>query len=372
MPDITIHPVRTKSEWLQFVKFPYEIYKHDKNWIAPLLIDQKTLLDKNKNPFYKHSDVEFFLAELNRKIIGRIAGIVNYNHNSFHNEKTGFFGFFETINDYGVARRLYDTARDWIKSKGMIVMRGPVNPSTNDTAGFLSEGFDMPPVIMMTYNPSYYIDFTEKYGMTKAKDLYAYYITADTQFPEKLIRIAEMIRKKEGVTIRNINMKNFWKEVELVKEIYNKAWSKNWGFVPMTDEEFHHLAKDLKSIVMPEFALIAEVNEQAVGFSLTIPNVNQILKPINGKLFPFGIFYLLMNFKKINEARVIVMGVIHEYQKRGIDAVFHLETLKAGKKLGYRGGELSWVLEDNIPMIRTAEMVGAKIYKKYRIYEMSI
>jgi hypothetical protein len=367
--------VKTKKDLLAFIKFPWKIYKNDKNWVPPLISERKEFFDSKKNPFFEHSEVVFYLAKRNDEILGRICGIVNHNHINYQNEKAGFFGFFESIEDFEVAQLLLDTVKDWLKSKEMEIMRGPMNFSTNDELGFLLEGFDSPPAFMMPYNPKYYLDFMERYGMVKAKDLYAYYIDKNNRPPERMIKIAEEIRKKENLKIRKLNMKDFENEVKKIKDVYNSAWSKNWGAIPMTEEEFDHLAKNLKKIVDPDLVFLAEIDGEPAGFSMALPNINQLLIKLNGRLFPFGIFKLLW-FTKIhnvvNSVRILTMGVIHKYQKRGIDNIFYIDTYNTGEKKGYTWAEMSWVLEDNYLMNRASEILGARVYKKYRVYEMGI
>jgi GNAT superfamily N-acetyltransferase len=372
---LNIKSVDTKKDLMEFIKFPWKIYKDDKNWVPPLISERKEFLDKDKNPFFKHAEVVFYLAMKNGKIVGRIAGIVNHNHIEFQKEKAGFFGFFECVEDYEVAKILLDTVRDWLKSKGMGIMRGPANFSSNEEWGMLLEGFDSPPVFMMTYNPKYYLDFMERYGMKKAKDLYAYFIDKNSPPPERVVKMAENIKQKDEIKIHHINMKDLENEAEKVKAIYNSAWFPNWGFVPMTDEEFNHMVKGLKQIVDPHLVFIAEVNGKPAGFSLALPDVNLVLHKINGRLFLFGLFKLMWHTKiknKINGVRIITMGVVPEFQKRGIDTVFYVETYNVGVKRGYTWAELSWVLEDNVKMNRVLELLGAKLYKKYRIYEVNI
>jgi GNAT superfamily N-acetyltransferase len=377
MPDsvFSVKPAETRGDLMKFIKFPWSIYRKDANWVPPLLMERKEFLDRKKNPFFTHADVILLLAEKNGQVVGRIAGIVNHNHIKEHNEKVGFFGLFECVNDREVAKSLLDSVRDWLKSKGMEIMRGPANFSSNEDWGFLLEGFDSPPVIMMPYNPPYYLELVESYGLIKAKDLYAYFIDESLPTPARVVRMAENIRKKEGMTIRGLNMKEFSREVSEIKQIYNSAWSKNWGFVPMTDEEFDHMAKSLKQIVDPHMVFIAEVDGKPAGFSLALPDFNQVLVRMNGRLFPFGIFKLLWHTKvknKIDGVRIITMGVVPEYQKRGIDTVFYVETYNVGVKRGYRWAEMSWILEDNVLMNRMLELLGAKLYRKYRIYEIKI
>jgi len=372
--ELNIKEVVTKKDLMDFIKFPWKIYKNDKNWVPPLISERKEFFDKDKNPFFRHAEVVFYLAKRDGNVVGRIAGTVNHKHIEFQKEKAGFFGFFECVEDYEVAKALLDALRGWLKSKGMEIMRGPANFSSNEEWGMLLEGFDSPPVFMMTYNPKYYLDFMERYGMRKAKDLYAYFIDKNSPPPERVVKMAENIKQKEEIKIHNVNMKNLKNEVEKIKAIYNSAWSPNWGFIPMTDEEFDHMVKGLKQIVDPHLIFIAEMDGKPAGFSLALPDVNQVLHKINGRLFPLGLFKLLWHTKiknKINGVRIITMGVVPEFQKRGIDTVFYVETYNVGVKRGYTWAELSWVLEDNLKMNRILELLGAKLYKKYRLYEIN-
>ena len=367
--------METKKDLMEFIKFPWKIHKNDKNWVPPLIGERKDFFNEDKNPFFKHAEVIFYLAKKNAEMVGRIAGIVNHNHIEFQNEKAGFFGFFECVEDYEVARVLLDTVRNWLKSKGMEIMRGPANFSSNEEWGMLLDGFDSPPVFMMTYNPKYYLDFMERYGMRKAKDLYAYFIDKSSPPPQRVVKMAQNIKQKGGIDIHSVDMKDLKNEVEKIKTVYNSAWSQNWGFVPMTDEEFDHMVGGLKKIVDPHMVFIAEVDGKPAGFSLAVPDVNQVLHRINGRLFPFGLFRLLWHSKikdKIDGVRIITMGVSPEFQKKGIDTVFYVETFKVGVQRGYSWAEMSWVLEDNVKMNRILDLLGAKLYKKYRIYEIEI
>ena len=372
---IEIIEVNSPREMARFIKFPFRLYKHDPNWVPPLISERKAFFDRTKNPFFRYSHVKFFMAKKDGQIAGRIASIVNFNHNRFHEDKVGFFGFFECIDDYEVAKVLFRVALIELKKEGLTSMRGPTNFSTNYEVGFIIDDFSAPPVINMPYNPKYYIDFVERFGFTKAKDLYAYKITKENQPPERLVRIAEKIKEKENVTIRTLNLKKFKDELKVVNKIYNNAWSKNWGFIPLPDDEFLHIAKDMKEIVDPDLVYIAEVDGNPIGFSMALPNVYQILPYAKGRLFPFGVFKLLWHSKiknKIDSLRIITMGVEHDYQKRGIDNILHLETYKRGTAKGYNWGEISWVLEDNKLMNRLAELLGAKKYRTYRLYDLPL
>jgi len=373
---IKIRKVENEKDRMAFIKFPWDIYKGDPNWVPPLIFDVRKNLDPSKNPFFKHAEVQLFLAEKDGKLAGRIAAIKNDNHTDFHKDKAGFFGFFESIDDEEVSDLLLDTACEWVKSKGLNEIIGPVNPSTNDECGLLIDGFNSPPVFLMTYNPKHYINKIESFGFEKAKDLYAYYIPAevinDAKVMAKLERMSELIKKRSDVTTHKLNMKDLNNEVRKIEEIYNSAWESNWGFVPITTAEFDYLAESLKMVVDPDLVMFAEVAGKPAGFTLSLPDFNQVLKKMNGRLLPFGFLKILTGKKKIDFLRVIIMGVKPEYQKKAIDSVFYLETIKNGNKNGYTGAEISWVLEDNMPMRMTAEKLGAHIYKTYRIYKKSL
>ncbi len=373
---IKVRKVENETDRMKFIKLPWELYKGDPFWVPPLIFDVRKNLDPKKNPFFKHSEIDLFLAEKDGKLAGRIAAIKNDNHNNFHKDKAGFFGFFESIDDEDVSDMLFETACDWVKGKGFDEIIGPVNPSTNDECGLLVDGFDSSPVFLMTYNPRHYVQKIENFGFEKAKDLFAYYIPSEVikndKMMAKLERMSELIKKRSDITTHIVNMKDLKNEVRRIEEIYNSAWESNWGFVPITTDEFDFLAESLKMIVDPDLVIFAEVAGKPAGFTLALPDFNQILKKINGRLLPFGFLKILTGKKKIDFLRVIIMGVKPEYQKKAIDSVFYLETIKAGNRNGYTGAEISWVLEDNMPMRMTAEKLGAWIYKTYRIYRKSL
>ena len=372
MANFTMRSVQTKADTKKFIDFIYKLYNDDPNWVAPLRMDREKLIDKKKNPFYSHSSMELFLAERNGEVVGRIGAIVNDNHNKEHNDKLGFFGFFECINEQEVANALFDEAKKYLLSKGMNAMRGPANPSVNDEYGLLIDGFDSPPVVLMTYNPKYYATLIENYGLKKEKDLYAYILDQHTVYTDKFNRANEIVKQRNSLSFRPINMKDFKNEVRRIKEVYNAAWQYNWGAVAMTDAEFDALAEDLKMVVEPELVLIAESKGTMVGFGLSLPDINVRLKANkNGGLIG-GLLRLLVFKKKIDLVRVIVLGVIPEFQRSGAAGVLFYETAVRAKKLGYRYGEASWILEDNVMMNRAAEAMQGKRYKTYRIYQKEI
>ncbi|MCX6121309.1 MAG: hypothetical protein NTX44_06780 [Ignavibacteriales bacterium] len=372
MDGLIIRPIASKHDVNSFIRFLWKIYKNYPAWVPPLMMDRKKLMDREKNPFYKHSDAEFYLAEHEGEVVGRIGAIVNHNHNKEHGENIGFFGFFECINDQTVANALFDKAKEYLLAHGVTSMRGPANPSVNDEYGLLVEGFDVSPTVMMTYNPPYYVELIEKYGFRKAKDLYAYLLDQKKIYTDRFNRAHELVKKRHNLVFRTFNVKKFAEEVEKVKEVYNKAWAKNWGAVPMTDEEMDALAADLKPVIVPELVIFAEKDGKTIGFSLALPDINVPLKHNkNGYILP-GLYHLLTKKKEIDLVRVIVLGVLPEYLYTGAGGALFYETGANAKKLGYGYGEASWILEDNERMTKSAEAMLGIINKRYRIYEINL
>ncbi len=333
----------------------------------------KKLVDRSQCPFFEHSEAEFFLACRNGEPVGRIAAILNNNHNHFHNERTAFFGFFECMKDREAASALLARAEQWARDKGMTELRGPMNYSSNETLGLLIEGFDTCPCIMMTHNPPYYSAFIEAAGFEKNMDLYAWWLLTEKGLNPKIIRVGEKVLKGEGIQIRSINMKKFWDDVAIIKQIYNDAWSDNWGFVPMTDAEFHHMAKEMKPAIDPRVLLIAEKHGEPVAFSLALPDFNQALKKINGRLFPTGLIKLLYHARHIRQVRVLALGIAKKVQNwNGLGAALYYESFRRGVAAGYRSCEFSWTLETNDLINRSMSLFGAEIYKRYRIYRKQL
>jgi len=375
LPDIEIREVQSSGDLRTFIEFPLKLYKNERYYVPHLLSDRKKFFDKKTNPFFQHARVRYYLALNNSRPVGRIAGIVNNLHNEYNNEKTGFFGFLDCINDLEIASGLLDAATEFSKNEGMDIIRGPANFSTNDEVGLLIEGFDSLPAFMMTYNPPYYIDLYEKLGLHKVEDLIAYYIDDRSAPSDRVLRIVEKMRSRGKIDIRTIRMDDFLNELELIRIIYNGAWSKNWGFIPMTPDEFSHVANDFKKIIDPDLAFIAFVDGQPAGFSLALPDYNPIFKKMNGHLFPLGLFKFLYHTKikkSLTGLRLLTMGVIHKYHNIGLDMIFFVDTYNEGIRKGYHWAEISWVLERNVLMNKAAIQMGAKPYKKYRIYEKPI
>jgi len=353
----------------QFVEFPYRLYRDYPHYVPPLRIAVKELLDREKHPFYKDAEAEFFVAIKDGQVAGRVAAILDKAHNRFHQENAGFFGFFECINDQAVADALLQRAKRWVIDRGAKFLRGPVNPSTNYECGTLVEGFDSDPMVMMPYNPEYYPVLLERTGLRKSKDLWAWLSNANTIDIKKIDRVADKAVSGNGVKVRPIDMKNFDADVENVWNIYNSAWERNWGFIPMSKEEFKLQGKEMKQILKPELVLIGEVEGRVVGFALALPDINQALKPAQGKLIPTGLIKILYYQRLVKSVRVLALGVVEEYRASGLAAGFYATLVRNARKLGYGDCEMSWILEDNVLMNRSLEVMGAKRYKIYRIYE---
>jgi ribosomal protein S18 acetylase RimI-like enzyme len=338
--------------------------------VPPLLIDVKSRFSP-KYPFYAHGEVESYLARAgkNHEVVGRVCAVVNHLHNEFHKDKVGFFGFFDCVNDPEIARALLDHAGIFLKGRGLTSVRGPMNFSTNDEIGMLVDGFDTPPTVMSNHNPPYYNDLMAACGFVKANDLYAYEMFQG-EISERVMSIGEKLEKRNRIRVRTFNTKDFWGEIDRIFEIYNSAWEANWGFVPMTKEELKLIADTLKFIYDPRMVFFAETDAgKPIGFCLSLPDIHVILKKMNGRLFPTGIFKLLLGLKKIHRLRVWGMGVHRDYRGLGIDTIFYCRTYKQGTELGYNWAEFSWILEDNKPMNDAARALGGKPYKTWRIWE---
>ena len=355
----------------RYIDFPHDLYADDPNYVPELYMSQKDLFSRKKNPFYKNAEVEHFLAYQDGKIVGRITAFDNKRYNQIHKSNVGFFGFFDLNNDKEVCKALIETATSWCKKRGFEAMMGPFNYSLNDTAGLLVKGFDEPPKIMMTYNPPYYQELVEDYGFKKDMDLFAYLLYTD-KASEKSIRLAQALEKRlanQGITIRNINMKKFDEEVANLMDAYNSSWEDNWGAIPMTEEEILLLGSELKMIANPNWIYIAEDHGKVVGFGVTLNNINEITKGFKkGRIFPFNIFKLLWRRHKTRYVRILALGVLKEYRKKGIEAILFSKNILQARKDNVIAGEVSWVLENNEEMVRSAEKLNSELYKIYRIY----
>jgi len=377
--SVEIIPVRSSRDLRRFVDLPWKIYNPSDHpeWVPPLRIAVRDALDAKSNPFYETADRELFLALKHGRLVGRIAAIENRAHNAFHHDRVGFFGFFECTNDAEAAAALFRAAESWLGARKLVTMRGPMNPSTNHECGMLVGGFEQHPMIMTTWNPRYYPELVESLGFTKAKDLLAYFFplqgAAALDLPERYHLTAERALQGKTLVFRDLDIQNFAAEVDRCWEIYNSAWEKNWGFFPMSRASFLHEAKVLKYIVIPQFTFMAEVNGEPAGFMVIVPDYHRAYKTIgSGRLLPTGLFKILGAKPRLRTGRVMILGAKAEFRRRGIFALFMHEIVRRAKAYGAEGAEASWILEDNTKLNRPLTALGAKEYRRWRIYDRPI
>jgi hypothetical protein len=378
MIAVSIEPLsRSKKDLHRFFDVADRIYCGDPNWVPPLREDVAKVFG-DKNPFFRHAEMQLFVASRENEDVGRIAAILDRNHNEFHGEKTGFFGFFESENDRAVSDALLGAAAGWAGKRGMEVLRGPANPSLNDEAGLLVEGFETPPVLMMTYNPRYYATLLEEAGFRKAKDLLASWFEIGPEPLARFARINERFRRRNGdILVRKVSKGSLKADISKVRDVYNAAWEKNWGFVPMNPEEMDFMAARLKPLLDEIFLFLAEARKpdgslEPVGFMLSLPDYNTAIRPLGGRLLPFGWLKFLLGLKKIRTLRVVTLGLKEDYRMRGIQSLMFEEGLKAALKRGLTGCEVSWMLEDNALVLRSVKLWGGRLYKTYRMYDKRI
>ncbi len=378
MAPFTIRPVRTRRDREKFIRLPWALYRNDPAWVPPLLQERRDFLNPKKNPFFEHADMELFLAEKDGEPVGRISAQIDHLHNETHKEQTGFFGLFESINDPEVSSCLLNNAASWLKSRGMTVLRGPFNLSINEELGIVVKGQEHPPFILMAHTAPYYAGLLEHWGLKKLKDFFCWRYDSKRPVPEAALQLAEEARKHPGLVIREVDPKNLERDVRILIDVFNSAWEKNWAFVPLTENEIRKAAKDFKLLLEPKLALIAEVNGRPAAISLALPNLNEAIKDLNGRLFPFGLFKLLyrIKMKKIRSARLMLLGIKKEFRKdalgAGLSVLLYVEKHKRSQELKHWGGELSWTLEDNQKINFGIEMMGGEHYKTYRVFEKSL
>lgn len=368
-----ISVAESDEERKQFLEFPYKHYAEDHFWVPPLRIEQKKLIDTEKNPFFNNAEIELFLVYKNDDLVGRIAAIIDHRFNDYHNSKTGFFGFFECINRERTAKLMFRVAEEWLRSRGMEEMMGPTNPGMMDEIGILVDGFQKYPSILMPYHKDYYDSLLKSVGLEKTMDLFTYEVNQDNVDRNRMNRAVDIVKRRiPGIRIRKIRLNKIKEEIKIIQGIFNAAWKDNWGFIPLSEAEFEYLAKDLKLIVDDNFAHIAEDNGRPIAFSVALPDYNQILKDMNGKLLPFGFLKILWNRRKITRIRTALMGVMPEYQGKGIDALLHRESIENGLKFNKYASEIGWILESNVQMNRVAEKIGGEHDKTYRMYRKTL
>lgn len=364
-----VKEVARPREWRLFLKFPLSHYAGDPYYVPHLMLERKEFFSR-RNPLFEFTEVAYFLARGDGgKVLGRISAHINQRHNEYAGEKTGFFGFFESVRDLQVAQALFASAEEWLERRGMSLVRGPFNFSTNEECGLLVRGFDSPPVFMMPYTKQYYLRLVSDSGYRKAKDLLAYSLESPSETPRGLERLAARVQRRTNLRVRSMRRENFEEDVKKAFDIYNQAWKDNWGFVPMSETQFAHMARTLKPVIDPALALIAEKDGRAVGFCLGLPDYNILFRKMGGRLLPYGWVYLLFGRSLVDRARIITLGVVEEYRQGGVDVLLLYHMFRNGIVRGYQGGELSWILEDNASMNRIMQRFGAVPYKTYRIYE---
>ena len=374
----------TPQQRTEFIHFQWVPYQGNSYWVPPLISERQIFLDKTKHPFHQHSDVALFMARRGGQTVGTIAAIINNRHNQTHDENIGFFGLFECVEEYAVAERLLSTARDWVAARGKRALRGPTSYSVNEECGLLVDAFDRPPCVLLTYNPPYYKDFIERFGFVKAMDLIGYFMDvgnyqeAEKALDPRLVRLTKKLQQRSKITIRRANLKNFEREVEIIKSLYAQAWEKNWGNVPMTDAEIDYLGHNLKQFVDPDLVLIAEANGEPVGLALCLPDMNIPLR----KAYPnprtpewwtlAKLFYHWKVRREIDTLRVVLLGVLEKYRLQGVEARLYFEVARHALPKGIHKAEGGWILEVNDMMRRGGDGIGAKAFKTYRIYEMPV
>ncbi len=368
-----IKRVENRKELIEFIRVPFRIYRGDKYWVPPLVVDQLQLLDKKKNPFFKHGDAEFFIAYDESGLpVGRISAIYDSFYEKYRNERIGLFGFFDCFDEPKIASLLFESAESWLKSKGVKKVIGPFNLSIHNEVGVLIDGFDKPPIFMTNYNKPYYADLIEGLGYKKEKDLFAYWMDVYDRSHERLFRLAERVLKGTKYTIRKVRIRDFDREIRNFIKIYNSAWEENWGFVPITDEEAQFMAKRIKPLVDEDLVAFAEYNGEVVGAILAIADYNFVFKRMGGSLFPFGIIKFFLYKRHIPWARVMALGVLKEHRNRGIESALIAFVLRNGLKKGFYSAEMSWTLEDNRAVNSLIEKFGGNRYKTFRIYGKEI
>ena len=371
MDDVAVTPVRSRQDKKRFLEFPWFHYRGDPNWIPPLRQNQKELVGYARNPFYEDNEIQTFLATRSGQVCGRIAAILNRGHNERFDERRGFFGFFECVDDQTVAGALFDAVRGWFADRDIHKLRGPANPSMNHEIGLLVDGFDSPPMFMMTYNPRYYARLFEGHGFQKVQDLYAYWghVEMLPKIREKLKPVCDKIAQYCSVNLRTLHKSRFIEDVEDFLDVYNRSMTNTWGFVPMSSAEVQQQARGLRHLMVPELALAAEIDGKMVGAVFGLPDYNPRIKQIDGRLFPFGFWRLLRKKQDIKRIRVISTNVLPEYQLMGIGLVLLDGLVPKALEWGIEEAEFSWVLESNSLSRGSLEKGGAKLIKTYRLYD---
>jgi len=372
--SVEMEEVRTAAQWKAFFYLPWDIYRSDSSWVPPLVTEQRKLLDRSKNPFFKHAEYNAWLVKSNGKYAGRILAYVDHRCNEFYQDRIGFFGFFETVDDFNIGSRLFHYAASWLKGKGMRIIRGPVNLDISNECGILLNGFEYPPYLQMGHNPPYYHELFEAAGFGKGHDLLSYrlnrdMILSDNSLLERLARISRKVMDRKGIRIRSLDMSRYKTELASINDLYNAFMNQNWGYVPTTIEDMLFTGSSLRQIVNPDMVLFVELDGEVVGCSVSIPDINQVFARLNGRLLPFGIFKFMYYQRKINRMRLMLLGVQQNFRLKGMDVLLYYYTIAKAFEHGIEEAELSWISEDNHVLVSIVEQLGAELYKRYRVYE---
>jgi GNAT superfamily N-acetyltransferase len=366
--DLAITLATSRRDIRQFVELAYTLYARESHWVPPLRRDEHHRLSPRHNPFHDHAEVRLWLARRHGQVVGRIAAIDDRLHNETHGERVTWFGFFE-VADEETAHALLAVVEAHAVARGSTAVRGPASPSLNDSVGLLVDAFDHDPYILMPYNPPAYVRYVETAGYAKAKDLLAWRIDLTAPPPDRITRLADRVASQNGITVRPLELGSFERDLAIMQGIYRAAWQDNWGFVPPTDAEIRQLAMELRPILDPEIVLFSERAGRPVGCAVAIPDVNQVLKRMGGRLLPFGVLHFLRRRAIIDQARVLLLGVVPDMRRRGLYPLLIAELHRRGRARGYRRAELSWTLEDNDAVNAGIEAVGGRRHKTYRLYE---
>ena len=377
MGSLSIRPVRTRRELKRFVKVPFHLHRDRPQWVAPLVFERMEFLNREKNPYFEHAEAEYFVAERDGEPVGRITAQLDHRWDEHQGGHDGMFGFFETIDDHEVAGALLSSAEEWLRSRGRERVLGPMDFTTNDEVGVLIAGYELRPMILQNWHPPFYRELLEGLGYGKAMDLLMWYLELGKlkegdQFAPEIHAAAAKALRDEGIAIRNIVKRNLADEMGRFTEVYNEAWADNWGFVPATDAEVEFHAKLLKQVIDEDWAFVAEKDGDTVGVALTLPDINQAMAKLNGRLLPLGWLRFLLAKRKVDRVRVFALGVKHDFRHSGVAAGLYLKHLEAASPDGVPGGETGWILETNEPMNRAMEGMGGKVVKRYRLYEKQL
>lgn len=371
--SVTVRPVESRRDLDRFIRLPFRLHRGTP-WVPPLIYERRRFLDRSRNPFFEHAEAAYFLAEREGEAVGRISAQIDRRYNELQSNAHGLFGFFECEDDPAVARALLDAAAGWLAERGRDAMLGPMDFTTNDECGLLVEGYEIAPMILEPWHPPHYRRLLEGAGFVKAMDLLMWHLEMGAlkegdEFHPLIHEAARRCHTEHGVTIRNMRKRDLDAELARFMEVYHAAWDGNWGFVPLTEAEVRFHAQDLKPVIDERWAMIAERDGEVLGAALTLPDVNQVLAKMNGRLLPLGWLRFLIGRRKIDRVRVFALGVKPEHQHTGIAAAFYIRHLETGPPIGIPAGEMGWILETNEPMNRAMEGMGGRVVKRYRVYE---